>query len=202
MKNLTNDEAREYFKSKKLTYKSVTPKSRNLLVKILQEELKAFKPKSGFLMTLKKPRAKDIDFNDDGLCDFYLRCKGTLKNGQERFTHFEEREAISFNGDGFIGFAGWADKTNVQPFLSAFIKWCDEVVGQLGEKLTKKQQILFDEIKSFIDAKSYPPTTRELVAKLKKKSTSSVHEMLKIIKSKGHISMEPGKSRTIKIVEL
>ncbi len=38
--------------------------------------------------------------------------------------YFEGREAISFNRD-FVGFAGWADDTNVQPFVKAFIKFVD-----------------------------------------------------------------------------
>lgn len=40
--------------------------------------------------------------------------------------YFSGREAISFNSDGFIGFAGWADDVNVQPFLRAFQKWIFE----------------------------------------------------------------------------
>lgn len=43
--------------------------------------------------------------------------------------YFQNREAISFNGDGFIGFAGWASTENTQPFLRAFIKWCDLVAS-------------------------------------------------------------------------
>lgn len=40
--------------------------------------------------------------------------------------YFKGREAISFNSDGFIGFAGWADDKNVQPFLRAFVLWVVE----------------------------------------------------------------------------
>lgn len=40
--------------------------------------------------------------------------------------HFEDREAISINPDGFIGFAGWADSRNERPFLCAFARWMDE----------------------------------------------------------------------------
>lgn len=44
--------------------------------------------------------------------------------------YFSGREAISFNEDGFIGIAGWADDTNVQPFLRAFHKWvCEWMIG-------------------------------------------------------------------------
>ena len=43
--------------------------------------------------------------------------------------YFEDREAISFNPDGFIGFAGWADSSNIRPFLRAFARWMSEWMG-------------------------------------------------------------------------
>ena len=47
-----------------------------------------------------------------------IRCKGY---------HFENREAVTFNTDGFIGFAGWADEQNVQPILAGFTEWIKEL---------------------------------------------------------------------------
>lgn len=41
--------------------------------------------------------------------------------------YFTKREAVTFNSDGFIGFAGWADDQNVQPILAAFCGWVDEM---------------------------------------------------------------------------
>ena len=38
---------------------------------------------------------------------------------------WDKREAISFNRDGFIGVAGWADNKNVQPMLLAISEWID-----------------------------------------------------------------------------
>ena len=38
---------------------------------------------------------------------------------------WEGREAVSFNRDGFIGFAGWADSSNVRPILDGVEKWLD-----------------------------------------------------------------------------
>ena len=43
-----------------------------------------------------------------------LRCKAF---------YFESREAVTFNSDGFIGFAGWADEKSVQPVLAGFKEW-------------------------------------------------------------------------------
>jgi len=41
--------------------------------------------------------------------------------------YFDRREAVSFNRDGFIGFAGWSDDTNVQPILRGFVAWVGEM---------------------------------------------------------------------------
>ena len=41
--------------------------------------------------------------------------------------YFTQREAISFNEDGYIGFAGWADQGNTNPLLRAFLRWCDDL---------------------------------------------------------------------------
>ena len=39
--------------------------------------------------------------------------------------YFDDREAVTFNADGFVGFAGWSDETNVQPILRGFIEWVE-----------------------------------------------------------------------------
>lgn len=36
---------------------------------------------------------------------------------------WKNREAVSFNRDGFIGFAGWADNTNIAPILDGVTDW-------------------------------------------------------------------------------
>lgn len=56
-----------------------------------------------------------------------LRCKSRS---------FESREAVTFNQNGFIGFAGWADEENVQPILEGFIEW----VSALGTVKTEDSQ--------------------------------------------------------------
>ena len=50
-----------------------------------------------------------------------IRCKAD---------YFEDREAVSFNTDGFIGFAGWADDKNIQPVLAGFEAWIREIQGE------------------------------------------------------------------------
>lgn len=58
--------------------------------------------------------------NGGGIRDAYLRVDGS---------YFCDREAVSFNADGFIGFAGWASDGNVQPFLRAFMRWIEDWMG-------------------------------------------------------------------------
>lgn len=37
--------------------------------------------------------------------------------------YFKNREGITFNYDGFVGFAGWASDSNCEPFVNAFTDW-------------------------------------------------------------------------------
>lgn len=46
-----------------------------------------------------------------------------------RSDYFEDRQAVSFERDGFIGFAGWADEVNVQPVLRGFVSWARARAG-------------------------------------------------------------------------
>lgn len=62
--------------------------------------------------------------------DFSECYKGTMRmnNPSSKFMEcrtdkWEAREAISFNRDGFIGIAGWADSNNVKPFLDGIDQW-------------------------------------------------------------------------------
>lgn len=45
--------------------------------------------------------------------------------------YFDDREAVTFNSDEFVGFAGWADDRNVQPILSGFCSWVDEMAHRV-----------------------------------------------------------------------
>jgi len=47
-----------------------------------------------------------------------------------RSDYFEERQAITFEESGFVGFAGWADEVNVQPVLIAFTSWATELAAR------------------------------------------------------------------------
>lgn len=43
--------------------------------------------------------------------------------------YFDSREGVTFGSDGFVGFAGWADETNIQPILWGVVDWVKEVTG-------------------------------------------------------------------------
>ena len=55
-----------------------------------------------------------------GIAEAYLRVAGR---------YWPEREAVSFNADGYIVIAGWADDVNVQPFCRSLLLWLKEWMG-------------------------------------------------------------------------
>lgn len=42
--------------------------------------------------------------------------------------YFDGRQGITFEPD-WVGVAGWADDTNVQPLLRALVSWAEEISG-------------------------------------------------------------------------
>lgn len=115
---MNNDEARQYFKDKGLTYSILNSKTIILLKKLVQKEIDKMKSEVNDCCLVSMNRLRPVN--------------SQLKNGWVELTvkggHFDNREAITFNRDGFIGFAGWASTRNTQPFIDGFIKWCDEMV--------------------------------------------------------------------------
>lgn len=114
----TSEEAREYFKSKGLSYNDITEGDILTLVMLLNQEIKKSNKECETSMgTMYLSRRIDMKRKTNGsiLCCFlYVNSH-----------YFEKRECISFNSDGFIGFAGWADTGNTNPIIRAFLKWCD-----------------------------------------------------------------------------
>ena len=68
------------------------------------------------------------------------------------------------------------------------------------EKISTKQQELYDFIKKYIKNYGYSPTIRE-ISSVFQKSLGSIHPMLKRLKERGLIDYEERKSRTIKILK-
>ena len=125
---MNRKDLREEVSKKGLTYSDIGSKEIGTLTRLLKEELSVFKNNS-FTMTLCRLRKRDIEYKEDGTlkkCFFMVR--GVIDGKQ---VHFKRREAISFNtqdkeGNGFIGFAGWSDSTNIKPFLNAFSKFLNQ----------------------------------------------------------------------------
>ena len=69
------------------------------------------------------------------------------------------------------------------------------------DRLTPKQQALCDFLRQFTQERGYPPTVREIGEHLGLRSTSSVHFHLKKLLDAGIVYMEPGKTRSITLVE-
>ena len=107
---LSREEAREAWATSGLTYGDLNSVNLGNLCTKVGEEMKSSGLIKGSYRMKGGPR---ITMSPLGL-HVELRCKSF---------YFENREAVTFNDNGFIGFAGWADDTNVQPILRAFIEW-------------------------------------------------------------------------------
>ena len=136
----TNNEAREHFKECGLTYMDITEGDILSLVLMLNKELKrSNKIGETSVNTMSLSKHIDIKKNTNGTiktCFLYLNSH-----------YFNRREAISFNEDGFIGFAGWADDGNLNPLKRAFLSWCDE--------LKKSKETEETDVKTSTDKKGY-----------------------------------------------
>ena len=68
-------------------------------------------------------------------------------------------------------------------------------------KLTAKQQMVLDFLKTEIRRNGYPPTVREICDAVGLSSTSTVHSHLETLERKGHIRRSPAKNRSTEILE-
>ncbi|WP_406871590.1 hypothetical protein WHT83_14820 [Aminobacter sp. P9b] len=110
MAKLTRDQARKAWADACLGYSDLTDDRLRGLRALIDQEVKA----SGLIKgTFRATRAPRIVRNERWM-QVEIFC---------RAFYFDKREAVTFNSDGFIGFAGWADEVNVQPILRAFIAW-------------------------------------------------------------------------------
>ena len=122
-----NDEAREYFKSKGLSYENIHDYDLLILRYLLVKEIeKSNKTGETSVNTMRMSSKQSMTLNpDDTIQTAFLFMSSH---------YFENRECISFNRDGFIGFAGWADQGNLNPIKRAFRKWCDFLTD--GKEIT------------------------------------------------------------------
>lgn len=116
--------SREYFKNCKITYDDIAMDDIYKLIKLLNKRIAIT---NSCAIMIKEPKLsgvnKNIIFKENKLVFAELRVKGT---------YFDDREAITFHEDGFIGICGWADGYNLTPFAMAFKDWCDYMKGKVS----------------------------------------------------------------------
>ena len=116
----STNEARGYFSNCGLTYRGINDGDILSLVLMLNQELKKAnknrETSTGSMRLSEKIRIKKRPDGSIITCFLYMNSH-----------YFTRRECISFNADGFIGFAGWADQGNTNPILRAFLRWCDSI---------------------------------------------------------------------------
>ncbi len=111
------DEARDYFnKTLGLKYSDVNEGDILILCMLINKELKQTREglSVGSMRLSQKITSK---YRTNGTlisCALYVNSH-----------YFIQRECITFNSDGFIGFCGWAADDNARPVVMAFKKWCD-----------------------------------------------------------------------------
>ncbi len=71
----------------------------------------------------------------------------------------------------------------------------------MKEKLSEKLQSVYDFIRNCIENNGYPPSVREICAKLNIKSTASVYGYIESLKEKGYLDKSPLKKRAIVLKE-
>ena len=69
------------------------------------------------------------------------------------------------------------------------------------ERLTARQQQIFDLIKANLEDTGYPPTRAEIAQSLGFRSANAAEDHLRALARKGVIEMNPGASRGIRVVE-
>ncbi len=114
---MTRDDARAHWAASGLGYDVLTEESLERLRAKIDASLLA----SGLMDSTFRAREPATLNDQPGNRWADIRCSAY---------YFEDRQAVTFESDGFVGFAGWADDTNVQPILSAFVAWVDELTEQ------------------------------------------------------------------------
>ena len=70
----------------------------------------------------------------------------------------------------------------------------------MSKMLTKRQQIIYNYIKQYIQDNNYPPTVRDIARDLNK-GVSTVHDYLVRIEQRGYIKVPMSKPRAIQILK-
>lgn len=107
---LSRDMARHRWATSGLRFSDLTLLSVRRLNSCLKEEMKSAQRIRGTLTMCSLPM---IRMSRWGVS---LRCKSF---------YFDSREAVTFYPEGFVGLAGWADDSNVDPVIKGFMRWIE-----------------------------------------------------------------------------
>jgi hypothetical protein len=110
---MTRDEARAHWAKSGLTYAALTAENLRRLRSLIDQRMRTSGAMGGTLRACQRFSIHNDHPNGKWAA---LKCKAF---------YFGDRQAVTFEPGGFIGFAGWADETNVQPILTAFCSWVD-----------------------------------------------------------------------------
>ena len=117
----TSEEARDLWKESGLDYNVLTEKNLRVLAMMMERNfVKATVEgtfENRFYLSVSRQKGNRL-YNMDTKEGAYAEI---LVDGP----YFRDREGITFNRDGFIGFAGWASSKNMKPILSAFQEWVE-----------------------------------------------------------------------------
>lgn len=137
--NMTpNEKARQYFKDAGLCY-PISKQDWTMLITILEKHL--------------DKRNEEVAQMTEGKRDYVYKLDKCVYNKETKYKPFSAyinvkvdnysvREGISFNSDGFIGFAGWASTYNTILFTDAFMEWVDCIKENKRQDNDLRQQIL------------------------------------------------------------
>lgn len=119
---MTSEQTRELFSGKGLTYENIAEGDICVLVILLNKHVKQAN-KAGTMSTNTMRMCQKINskYSSNGSvkeCCLFLNSH-----------YFIQREAIRFNPDGFIGFAGWTDNGNKSPLIKAFAEWVESIAS-------------------------------------------------------------------------
>ncbi len=107
---MSRDEARAAFAASGMTYDDITMETLKGLRFCINKEMRKSGAMKGTLRCRRTQKPKFIDGQKSAI----IRCQSY---------YFEDREVISFNPNGFVGFAGWADDQHLGIITSGFMKW-------------------------------------------------------------------------------
>lgn len=117
----TSEEARELWRGSGLDYSVLTDRNLRMLAMMIEHNFVKATVDGTFdnrsYLTIARQKGNRL-YNMDSKEGAYAEI---LVDGP----YFRDREGITFNRDGFIGFAGWASSNNVKPILSAFQEWVE-----------------------------------------------------------------------------